>query len=197
MNRIILTCPVHQASTRLYGLTVLDDNTRCWLNAITASISCRLPWSGCLSKRWSRRLKLTNLFNWLTITYIVWKTWISIKHVPWHSSFIIVKIFRSPLNKFRSFKYNMICIVLSSYQLSSEKDCLVTIYSWFFTESWSFFNTLHLENGKPSHALKMEIFFNQKNSNNVFHFCSVIHMQHWTSFSSTESLVNQHNPMMF
>jgi len=58
----------------------------------------------------------------------------------------------------------MICWVLSSYQISSEKDCLVTIYGWFFAESWSFSNTLHLENGKLSHAPKMEIFFfDQKN----------------------------------
>ena len=35
---IILTCPTHRASRGIMGLTVLDDETRCWLNFITASI---------------------------------------------------------------------------------------------------------------------------------------------------------------
>ena len=37
-DHIILTCPTHRAPTGIHGLTVLDDDTRCWLNAITASI---------------------------------------------------------------------------------------------------------------------------------------------------------------
>ena len=35
---IILTCPTHRAPRGIRGLTVLDDETRCWLNSITASI---------------------------------------------------------------------------------------------------------------------------------------------------------------
>ena len=37
-DHIILTCPTHRAPTGINGLTVLDDTTRCWLNAITVSI---------------------------------------------------------------------------------------------------------------------------------------------------------------
>ena len=37
-EHIILTCPVHRASTGIRGLTVLDVDTRCWLSTITASI---------------------------------------------------------------------------------------------------------------------------------------------------------------
>ena len=37
-DHIILTCPTHQAPTGINGLTFLNGNTRCWLNAITASI---------------------------------------------------------------------------------------------------------------------------------------------------------------
>ena len=37
-NYIILTCPTHRASRGIMCLTVLDDETRCWLNSITASI---------------------------------------------------------------------------------------------------------------------------------------------------------------
>ena len=37
-EHIILTCPVHRAPTGIRGLTVLDVDTRCWLNTITASI---------------------------------------------------------------------------------------------------------------------------------------------------------------
>ena len=40
-GHIILTCPTHRAPTGIHGLTVLDDDKRCWLNAITASI-----WTG-------------------------------------------------------------------------------------------------------------------------------------------------------
>ena len=35
---IILTCPTHRAPRGIMGRTVLDDETRCWLNSITASI---------------------------------------------------------------------------------------------------------------------------------------------------------------
>ena len=35
---IILTCPTHRAPRGIMGLRVLDDETRCWLNSITASI---------------------------------------------------------------------------------------------------------------------------------------------------------------
>ena len=34
----ILTCLIHRAPRGMMGLTVLDDETRCWLNSITASI---------------------------------------------------------------------------------------------------------------------------------------------------------------
>ena len=37
-DHIILTCPIHQAPREIMGLRVLDDETRCWLNSITASI---------------------------------------------------------------------------------------------------------------------------------------------------------------
>jgi len=37
-DHIILTCPTHRTHTGTHDLTVLDDDTRCWLNAITASI---------------------------------------------------------------------------------------------------------------------------------------------------------------
>ena len=37
-DHIILTCPTHRAPREITGLTVLDDETRCWLNSITASI---------------------------------------------------------------------------------------------------------------------------------------------------------------
>ena len=37
-HHIILTCPIHQARRGIMGLIVLDDETRCLLNAITASI---------------------------------------------------------------------------------------------------------------------------------------------------------------
>ena len=37
-DHIILTCPTHRASRGIMDPTVLDDETRCWLNSITASI---------------------------------------------------------------------------------------------------------------------------------------------------------------
>ena len=37
-DHIILTCPTHRASREIMGLTVLDDETRCWFNFITAKI---------------------------------------------------------------------------------------------------------------------------------------------------------------
>ena len=37
-DHIILTCPTHRAPGGIMGLTVLDDETRCWLNSITASM---------------------------------------------------------------------------------------------------------------------------------------------------------------
>ena len=37
-EHVILTCPTHRAPNGMRGLTVLDDDTRCWLNTITASI---------------------------------------------------------------------------------------------------------------------------------------------------------------
>ena len=37
-EHIILTRPIHRAPRGIMGLTVLDDETRCWLNSITASI---------------------------------------------------------------------------------------------------------------------------------------------------------------
>ena len=35
---IILTCPIHRVPRGIMGLTVLDNETRCWLNSITANI---------------------------------------------------------------------------------------------------------------------------------------------------------------
>ena len=37
-DHIILTCPIHHAPRGIMGLTVLDDETRCWPNFIPASI---------------------------------------------------------------------------------------------------------------------------------------------------------------
>ena len=37
-DHIILTCPTHRGPQGIMDLTVLDDETRCWLNSITASI---------------------------------------------------------------------------------------------------------------------------------------------------------------
>ena len=37
-DHIILTCPTHRTPRGIMGLTVLDDEARCWLNSITASI---------------------------------------------------------------------------------------------------------------------------------------------------------------
>ena len=37
-DHILTTCPIHRAPHGARGLTVLDDETRCWLNDITASI---------------------------------------------------------------------------------------------------------------------------------------------------------------
>ena len=37
-DHVIFTCPTHRAPREIMGLTVLDDETRCWLNSITASI---------------------------------------------------------------------------------------------------------------------------------------------------------------
>ena len=37
-KHIILTCPIHRPPRGIMGLTVLDDETRCWLNSVTASI---------------------------------------------------------------------------------------------------------------------------------------------------------------
>ena len=35
---VLIACPIHWAPHGARGLTVLDDETRCWLNDITASI---------------------------------------------------------------------------------------------------------------------------------------------------------------
>ena len=37
-DHVLTACPIHQAPHGAQGLTVLDDETRCWLNDITASI---------------------------------------------------------------------------------------------------------------------------------------------------------------
>ena len=37
-DHVLTVCPIHQAPYGARGLTVLDDETRCWLNNITASI---------------------------------------------------------------------------------------------------------------------------------------------------------------
>ena len=40
-DQVLTACPIHRASHGVRGLTVLDDETRCWLNNITASIRFR------------------------------------------------------------------------------------------------------------------------------------------------------------
>ena len=37
-DHVLIACPIHRAPHGARGLTVLDDETRCWLNDITASI---------------------------------------------------------------------------------------------------------------------------------------------------------------
>ena len=37
-DHVLTACPIHRALHGVQGLTVLDDETRCWLNEITASI---------------------------------------------------------------------------------------------------------------------------------------------------------------
>ena len=37
-DHIILTCPTHRAPRGIMGLTVLDDETRCWFNFISVNI---------------------------------------------------------------------------------------------------------------------------------------------------------------
>ena len=37
-DNVLTACPIHRAPHGARGLTVLDDETRCWLNNITASI---------------------------------------------------------------------------------------------------------------------------------------------------------------
>ena len=37
-DHVLTACPIHRAPHGAQGLTVLDDETRCWLNDITASI---------------------------------------------------------------------------------------------------------------------------------------------------------------
>ena len=37
-DHVLTACPIHRAPHGARGLTVLDDETRCWLNGITASI---------------------------------------------------------------------------------------------------------------------------------------------------------------
>ena len=40
-DHVLTACPIHRASHGTRGLTVLDDETRCWLNDLTASIWSR------------------------------------------------------------------------------------------------------------------------------------------------------------
>ena len=37
-DHVLTACPIHQAPHGAQGLTILDDETRCWLNYITSSI---------------------------------------------------------------------------------------------------------------------------------------------------------------
>ena len=37
-DHVLTVCPIHRAPHGAQGLTVLDDETRCWLNDITASV---------------------------------------------------------------------------------------------------------------------------------------------------------------
>ena len=37
-DHVLTACPIHRAPHRARGLTVLDDETRCWFNNTTASI---------------------------------------------------------------------------------------------------------------------------------------------------------------
>ena len=38
VDHVLTACPIHRSPDGARGLTVLDDETRCWLNNITASI---------------------------------------------------------------------------------------------------------------------------------------------------------------
>ena len=38
VDHVLTACPIHRAPHGARGLTVLDDETRCWLNDITASV---------------------------------------------------------------------------------------------------------------------------------------------------------------
>ena len=42
-DHVLTACPIHRASHRARGLTVLDDETRCWLNNITISSTLQQP----------------------------------------------------------------------------------------------------------------------------------------------------------
>ena len=37
-DHVLIACPIHRAPHEAQGLTVFDNETRCWLNNITASI---------------------------------------------------------------------------------------------------------------------------------------------------------------
>ena len=37
-DHIISQCPIHRAPRGMFGLMVLDDETRCWLKSLTVSI---------------------------------------------------------------------------------------------------------------------------------------------------------------
>ena len=38
IDHVLTVCPIHRAAHGAQGLTVLDDETQCWLNNTTANI---------------------------------------------------------------------------------------------------------------------------------------------------------------
>ena len=50
-DHVLIACPIHRAPHGAWGLMVLDDKTRCWLNNITASI-----WFGQCGSLGSKRI---------------------------------------------------------------------------------------------------------------------------------------------
>ena len=65
-DHFLTTCPIHRAPHGARGLTVLDDETRCWLNNITASIWFR-QYSSWGSKRINLRPQSCLCLIWIMI----------------------------------------------------------------------------------------------------------------------------------
>ena len=80
-DHIISQCPIHRAPRGMFGLMVLDDETRCWPKSLTVSIwpkqfggqggkrinsrpwSFHLSWKRCPAKRRRRRMKYLKVGN--------------------------------------------------------------------------------------------------------------------------------------